>query len=135
MKLKNLTIGKIKEICKSTPRKSACYKRKCPLSGHEWCCLGLRNMTKEELESEIKIKPNRKYIVYFKKYHISSSWLKYLDHSHFCFDDLYSKSILIPFRTQTTYVEEMIVKYRRSKRVIYQGNSYEEYLQAIKGKK
>lgn len=131
MKLKNLTIGKIKEICKSTPRKSACYKRKCPLSGHEWCCLGLRNMTKEELESEIKIKPELKYIVQIKKKYLNFNLVNY---SHFVTNDLYSDAIAMRFRNKYTIVEEMIVKYRRSKKIIYKGNSYEEYLQVIKGK-
>lgn len=51
MKLKDLTVQDIKNICKKHYKCSS----ECPLREHQWCCLGLRNMTKKELESEIKL--------------------------------------------------------------------------------
>ena len=48
-KIEELTIRDIKNICKS---KRYCPKT-CPLHEHQWCCLGLRNMTEKELEVKI----------------------------------------------------------------------------------
>ena len=94
MKIKNLTIGKIKEICKS---KRACPKT-CPLKDHQWCCLGLRNMTTIELESEIVItKPERKYYVKFTKYDTYDGEKRYQSNCGFCVKDLHSYSIKRPF--------------------------------------
>ena len=52
MKIEELTIRDIKTICKS---KRYCNKN-CPLIEHQWCCLGLRNMTEKELNQEIDYK-------------------------------------------------------------------------------
>ena len=49
MQIKDLTLQDIKNICRS---KGRCSK-KCPLYEHTWCCMGLKNMTKREMESEI----------------------------------------------------------------------------------
>ena len=50
MRIEQLTIRDIKTICKS---KKHCPKS-CPLSKHQWLCLGLRNMTESELKSEVE---------------------------------------------------------------------------------
>lgn len=133
MKLKNLTIGKIKEICKS---KKGCPKT-CPLKEHQWCCLGLRNMTTKELESEITIKqPKRKYYVKFTKheeYKIFNSEEKatYQSNCGFCVKDLHSYSIKRPFDSDNTVVENLVVKEIKTNKIIFQGKSYEEYLKVI----
>ena len=139
MKLKNLTIQKIKDICKSHNLK-ACKEKKCPLYNHAWCCLGLRNMTEKELESEIVITPKpRKYYVKFTKYDVyggdKGKEMRYQNNCGFCVESLRSYSIKKPFDSDNTVVENMIVKVIKTKRIIYQGNSYEEYLKAIGGKK
>lgn len=51
--VKDLTIGEIKMICKNTS-KVECNKGNCPLFKHLWLCLGLRNMKKKEMESEVE---------------------------------------------------------------------------------
>lgn len=51
MKVKNLTIGKIREICKNSKR---CGE--CPLREIGVLCLGLRNMTDNLLEKNVKLK-------------------------------------------------------------------------------
>ena len=135
MKIKNLTIGKIKEICKSHNLK-ACRENKCPLHEHQWCCLGLRNMTKEELESEITIKqPQRKYYVKFTKYDVyrgsNGKEMRYQNNCGFCVRDLYSHSIKRPFDSENTVVESLMVRTIKTKKIIYQGNDYNEYLKAI----
>lgn len=128
MKLKNLTIGKIKEICKS---KKGCPKT-CPLKDHQWCCLGLRNMTIKELECEITIKPpQRKYYVKFTKYNVFRGSI-YQDNCGFCVKDLHSDSIKRPFYSINTVVENLVVKEIKTNKIIYQGESYEEYLKVIK---
>lgn len=134
MKLKNLTVGKIKEICKS---KKGCPKT-CPLKDHQWCCLGLRNMTTKELESEITIKqPQRKYYVKFTKYDVyrgsNGKEMRYQDNCGFCVKDLHSYSIKRPFDNENTVVENLVVKEIKTNKIIYQGNSYEEYLKVIGG--
>ena len=128
MKLKNLTIGKIKEICKS---KRACPKT-CPLKDHQWCCLGLRNMTTKELESEITIKhPQRKYYVKFTKYDVyrgsNGKEMRYQDNCGFCVKDLHSYSIKRPFDSENTIVENLVVKEIKTNKIIYQGNDYQEF--------
>lgn len=55
-KIEELTIRDIKNICKS---KRYCPKT-CPLYEHQWCCLGMRNMTEKELKQEIKYGKERK---------------------------------------------------------------------------
>lgn len=132
MKLKNLTIGKIKEICKS---KRACPKT-CPLKDHQWCCLGLRNMTTKELESEITIKqPQRKYYVKFTKYDVyrgsNGKEMRYQDNCGFCVKDLHSYSIKRPFDSDNTVVENLVVKEIKTNKIIFQGESYEEYLKVL----
>ena len=135
MKLKNLTIGKIKEICKS---KRACPKT-CPLKEHQWCCLGLRNMTIKELESEITIKqPQRKYYVRFAKHRTfigGNSGMTFQDNCGFCVKDLNSESIKRPFIEENTIVEKLMVKEIKTNKVIYVGNDYQEFLETIKEKK
>ena len=129
MKLKNLTIRKIKEICKS---KKGCPKT-CPLKDHQWCCLGLRNMTIKELESEITIKqPQRKYYVKFTKYDVCRGTC-YQNNCGFCVKDLHSYSIKRPFDSDNTVVENLVVKEIKTNKIIYQGKSYEEYLKVIGG--
>ena len=123
MKLKNLTIGKIKEICKS---KKGCPKT-CPLKDHQWCCLGLRNMTTKELENEITIKqPQRKYYVKFTKYNVFRDSI-YQDNCGFCVKDLHSDSIKRPFNSINTVVENLVVKEIKTNKIIYQGNDYQEF--------
>ena len=123
MKLKNLTIGKIKEICKS---KKGCPKT-CPLKDHQWCCLGLMNMTTKELESEITIKqPQRKYYVKFTKYDVYRGNI-YQDNCGFCVKDLHSYSIKRPFDSENTVVENLVVKEIKANKIIYQGNDYQEF--------
>ena len=122
MKLKNLTVGKIKEICKS---KKSCPKT-CPLKDHQWCCLGLRNMTIKELESEITIKqPQRKYYVKFTKYDVyrgsNGKEMRYQDNCGFCVKDLHSYSIKRPFDSDNTVVENLLVKEIKTNKIIYQG--------------
>lgn len=51
MKVKNLTIGKIRETCKNSKR---CGE--CPLREIGVLCLGLRNMTDNLLEKNVKLK-------------------------------------------------------------------------------
>ncbi len=51
-KIRDLTIGEIKAICKT---KKVCHKD-CPLYNHKWLCLGLRNMTEKELNRKVEIK-------------------------------------------------------------------------------
>lgn len=129
MKLKNLTIGKIKEICKS---KRACPKT-CPLKDHQWCCLGLRNMTIKELESEITIKqPKRKYYVKFTKCNVfmvgnDGEKKVFQDNCGFCVKDLHSYSIKRPFDSNNIIVENLVVKEIKTNKIIYQGNDYQEF--------
>lgn len=128
-KLKNLTIEKIKEICKS---KKGCPKT-CPLKDHRWCCLGLRNMTKQELESEITIKqPKRKYYVKFTKcnvFMVDNDVEKkvFQDNCGFCVNDLHSYSIKRPFDNERIIVENLLVKEIKTNKIIYQGNDYQEF--------
>lgn len=132
MKIKNLTIGKIKEICKSKKR---CPKT-CPLKDHQWCCLGLRNMTIKELESEITIEqPKRRYYVRFTKYDVyggnKGKEMRYQNNCGFCVKDLYSYSIKRPFDSDNIVVENLVVKDMETNKIIYQGNNYQEYLGTI----
>ena len=129
MKVKNLTIGKIKEICKS---KKGCPKT-CPLKDHQWCCLGLRNMTTKELESEITIKPpQRKYYVKFTKYDVyggnNGKEMRYQNNCGFCVKNLHSYSIKRPFDNENTVVENLVVKEIKTNKIIYQGKDYVEFL-------
>ena len=107
MKLKNLTIEKIKEICKS---KKGCPKT-CPLKDHRWYCAGLRNMTTKELESEIVITPKpRKYYVKFTKCNVflvdnDGKKKVFQDNCGFCVSDLHSYSIKRPFDNERIIVE------------------------------
>lgn len=55
MKIEELTIRDIKTICKNT-KKNYCFNGNCPLYEHQWCCLGLRNMTEKEMKKEIDYK-------------------------------------------------------------------------------
>lgn len=133
MKLKNLTIGKIKEICKS---KKGCPKT-CPLKNHQWCCLGLRNMTAKELESEITIKPpQRKYYVKFTKYDVyrgnNGKEMRYQNNCGFCVKSLDSYSIKRPFDSDNTVVENFMVKDLETQKMIYIGNDYGEYIKLVK---
>lgn len=48
MKIEELTIRDIKTICKKHKR---CHN--CPLENHNWCCMGLKNMTEKEMKSEV----------------------------------------------------------------------------------
>ena len=48
-KIKDLTIGDIKKICKKHRR----CNNLCPLYEHELCCINFNLMNKKELESEI----------------------------------------------------------------------------------
>ena len=50
-KIKDLTIQDIKRICKKHGKCSP----SCPLASHYWLCLGLENMTKKEMEEDIKL--------------------------------------------------------------------------------
>ena len=139
MKLKDLTIGRIKEICKSTNLKQ-CKKNDCPLAEHQWCCLGLRNMTKQELESEIVIVPKpRKYYVKFTKYDVyggdKGKEMRYQNNCGFCVQELHSYSIKRPFDSDNTVVENLVVRKIKPKKIIYEGNDYNEYLKVIGGKK
>lgn len=134
MKLKNLTIEKIKEICKY---KKGCPKT-CPLKDHRWCCLGLRNMTNKELESEITIKqPERKYYVKFTRYVVyrnsNGKEMRCQDNCGFCVKDLHTYSIKRPFDSDKVVVEELLVKEIKTNKIIYQGKNYEEYKSIIEG--
>ena len=121
MKIKNLTIAKINEIC----RKHKC--KECPLINHTWLCLGTKNMTKKELETDIKLKYDRKYVAIIKY-----RWLVYNECAKFCFDSF--KSVDRYWKKEQCFIDNIIIKYRKSKRIIYQGNDYGEYLK-IKGEK
>ena len=134
MKLKNLTIEKIKEICKS---KKGCPKT-CPLKDHRWYCAGLRNMTTKELESEIVITPKpRKYYVKFTKCNVflvdnDGKKKVFQDNCGFCVSDLHSYSIKRPFDNERIIVENLLVKEIKTNKIIYQGNNYGDYLKAVK---
>lgn len=129
MKIKNLTIGKIKDICKSTNLKQ-CRKGNCPLFDHQWCCLGLRNMTTKELESNILIKQERKYIALVKKHRTYDDGFVYREQTHYCFNDF--ESVVKEFDTGGyMLLDELVIKYRKSKKVIYKGRDYNEFLKLV----
>lgn len=135
MKIKNLTIQKIKDICKNTSL-AQCQKSNCPLYDHQWVCLGLRNMTNKELETNIVITPKPpKYYVKFTKYDVyggnNGKEMRYQNNCGFCVGSLLSKSIARPFENRYVVVEEMVVKYRKSNKIIYKGKDYEEYLKIV----
>ena len=134
MKVKNLTIGKIKDICKKHR-----HCKECPLTNIKWACLGLRNMTTKELESEITIKqPQRKYYVRFTKHRTfvgGNSGMTFQDNCGFCVKDLNSESIKRPFLEENTIVEKLMVKEIKTNKVIYVGNDYKEFLETVGGKK
>ena len=52
IKIENLTVRDIKNVCKN---KRYCNKN-CAFYKHQWLCLGLKNMTEKELNSEVEIK-------------------------------------------------------------------------------
>ena len=134
MKVKNLTIGKIKDICKKHR-----HCKECPLTNIKWACLGLRNMTTKELESEITIKqPQRNYYVRFTKHRTfvgGNSGMTFQDNCGFCVKDLNSESIKRPFLEENTIVEKLMVKEIKTNKVIYVGNDYKEFLETVGGKK
>ena len=81
------------------------------------------------------MKWKRKYIVIFKKKYVSQSTFQtYPDNAVFCVKSLHSESIKRQF-FGFCQVDSLTVKYRKSKRIIYQGNSYQEFLETIKEKK
>ena len=84
-------------------------------------------MTKKELETDIRLKYNRKYVAIIKY-----RWLVYNECAKFCFDSF--KSVDRYWKKEQCFIDNVIIKYRKSKRIIYQGNDYEEYLK-IKGEK
>lgn len=55
-KIKDLTVGEIEKICKSGIRKGTCFGSKCPLYQFQWLCLGVKNLNKKALESEVETK-------------------------------------------------------------------------------
>lgn len=131
MKIKNLTIGKIKDICKKHK-----HCKECPLTDIKWACLGLKNLTEKEIEKELVIKqPQRKYYVKFTKYDVyggdKGKEMRYQNNCGFCVESLCSYSIKRPFDSDDTVVENLVVKEIKTNKIIYQGASYEEYLKVI----
>lgn len=131
MKVKNLTIGKIKDTCKKHK-----HCKECPLTDIKWACLGLKNLTEKELEKDLIIKqPKRKYYVRFAKHRTfvgGNSGMTFQDNCGFCVKDLNSESIKRPFIEENTIVENLMVKEIKTNKVIYVGNDYQEFLETIK---
>ena len=50
-KIKDLTVKEIKAVCKANRHCSV----NCPFFDHQWLCLGLKNMKKSEMESEVEV--------------------------------------------------------------------------------
>lgn len=137
MKVKNLTIGKIKDVCKKHK-----HCKECPLTDIKWACLGLKNLTEKELEKELVIKqPKRKYYVRFTKHRTfigGNSGMTFQDNCGFCVKDLNSESIKRPFLEENTIVENLMVKEIKTNKVLYVGNDYQEFLEtkgAFNGKR
>lgn len=132
MKVKNLTIGKIKDICKNHR-----HCKECPLTDIKWACLGLKNLTEKELEKELVIKqPQRKYYVKFTKSRTfigGNSGMTFQDNCGFCVKDLNSESIKRPFLEENTIVENLMIKEIKTNKVIYVGKDYQEFLETIRG--
>lgn len=71
------------------------------------------------------------YYVKFKKVRIGSNGKEYQDNSGFCFKELKSECIKRQFNRGFIRIDEMIVRPRFSKQIIYKGNNYQEYLKAV----
>lgn len=132
MKLKNLTIGKLKEICTINEE---CAK--CPLNGKGLCSIAIPLRNTQILEEEIFLKqPKRKYYVKFTKCNVfmvdnNGEKKVFQDNCGFCVKDLHSYSIKRPFDSNNIIVENLVVKEIKTNKIIYQGESYEEYLKVI----
>ena len=120
MKLKNLTIGRLKEICKTQEK---CHD--CPLLGCNVCSLAIQ-LGDNSLETEIIFQVPRKYYVRFTKYDAYCGNI-YQNNCGFCVSDLNSYSIKRPFDNENTVVENLVVKDLQTKKVIYQGQNYNEF--------
>lgn len=127
MKLKNLTIGKIKEICTINEE---CAK--CPLNGKGLCSIAIPLRNTQILEEEIFLKqPKRKYYVKFTKYDVykgsNGKEMRYQNNCGFCVKDLHSYSIKRPFDSDDIVVENLVIKEIKTNKIIYQGNDYQEF--------
>ena len=93
----------------------------------------------KKLANEIlKIKPEkRNYYVRFTKYDVykgnNGKEMRYQNNCGFCVKSLDSYSIKRPFDSENTVVENLIVKDLKTKKVIYKGKNYQEYLKKIRG--
>ncbi len=77
-------------------------------------------------------KGDRKYVAYFKKYYLYPDGRKYQDNAHFCISSLETDAIKRPFENDNIVVEELKVTERLTRKVIYQGTSYDKYLKVIR---
>ena len=77
----------------------------------------------------------KKFYVKFTKYDSykgkNGVEMRYQNNCGFCVKDLHSYSIKRPFDSENTVVEYLVVKEIKTNKIIYQGNSYEEYLKVI----
>lgn len=127
MKVKNLTLGQLKEICETHEK---C--RECPLNGSGVCSLAVPLLDDKDLETrEIIFQVPRRYYIRFTKYDIyrgnNSKEMRYQNNCGFCVNDLNSYSIKRPFDNENTVVENLMVKDLQTKKVIYQGKDYNEF--------
>lgn len=72
---------------------------------------------------------NSSYIVSFKKWSVYND-KKYKTNAHFCCKSLNCEGIKRPFEEELTIIDELIVKDRKTRKILYKGKSYEEFKEA-----
>lgn len=100
-----------------------------------WCCYDGKSLGVYEndfkvlakaLRIEKKTKTIRNFIVIFKKHKVYGN-KRFNDNCVFCCKSLDSKAIKRPFENKYTVVDELIIKTKKDKKIIYKGNDYEEF--------